>query len=122
MGEWLKKYEWKPGQSGNPAGRPKRLSFEAIVAGVLDEVVPGTDQTKREALARVFVNEMLKRNGAMIREFMLRTWPVIQRHEVKTDGGLDAAHLEREIAAVASQGNGRDPEPERKDGSNGSGV
>lgn len=100
--EHIKEYQWKPGQSGNPKGRPRRPSFEAIVATVLDEQLPGSDITKREALARVFVDAMLKRNGQMIREFLLREWPAVTKHEVDFPGAepndLEAA-LDRFLAA-----------------------
>ena len=78
----IKPYRFKPGQSGNPAGAKKRPKFEHVVAQILDEVVPGSDLTKREALARVFVDSMLKRNGQMIREYLARAWPAVQKHEV----------------------------------------
>jgi hypothetical protein len=74
--------QFKPGQSGNPGGRGKRASFEAIVAQILDEKIPGADMQKREALARVFVDQMLKRDGAMIRAYLDREWPARQLHEL----------------------------------------
>ena len=33
------RHAWKPGESGNPAGRPARASFEAFVEEILDEEV-----------------------------------------------------------------------------------
>ena len=77
-----KAQQFKPGQSGNPGGRGKRVSFEALVAQILDERIPGNDMQKREALARVFVDQMLKRDGAMIRAFLDREWPARQLHEL----------------------------------------
>ena len=87
MPEHLKQYQFKPGQSGNPAGRPKRESFESIVARVLEEKVPGTDMKKREAMARVFIDMLLNRNPAMMKEFLSREWPVVMRHELAGEGG-----------------------------------
>jgi len=83
----LKPYQFKPGQSGNPKGRPARPSFESIVANILDEKIPTTDMKKREALARVFVDMMLQRNPAMMREYLLREWPAVLRHELSGEGG-----------------------------------
>jgi len=83
MPEQLKATRWKKGQTGNPNGRPGRLRFETIVARVLDEKIPGSDTTKREALAKVFVDAMLHRNGQMIREYLAREWPAVQKHEVE---------------------------------------
>ena len=80
--------QWKPGQSGNPSGRPRRESFEAIVARILDEKVPGSDTRKREALARVFVDMLLKRNGQMMREYLAREWPATQKVEASFPEGV----------------------------------
>jgi hypothetical protein len=80
--EQLKPYRWKPGESGNPNGLGKRLSFEKCVARILDEKFERTDQTKREQLARVFVDAMLQCDGRLIKEFLAREWPAIQKLEV----------------------------------------
>jgi len=86
--EAMKKHQWKPGQSGNPKGRPKRLTLEEHIRKVLDEPVDGTDGWDgHEALARVIVNMMVKRNAPIIKEYMEREWPKIQRHELSGDGG-----------------------------------
>jgi len=107
--------KWKKGQSGNPGGRPKgRVSFEAIVAQVLDETLiqKGVPITKRELLARVFVDQMLKKNSQLIREFLSREWPVVQEHELSLYQSDDEGLLDR-LASIrrARRGNGHDPEP-----------
>jgi hypothetical protein len=89
--EHLKDFRWKKGESGNPDGLRKRPSFEAVVGKILDERIPGSDTTKRETLARVFVDSMLKRNGQMIREYLARAWPAVQKHEVELPGVSDAS-------------------------------
>lgn len=95
--------QWKPGQSGNPKGSTKRPSFEEIVSKVLSERIPGSDVTKREGLARVFVDMLLKRNGAMIKEFMARDWPVINRHQVEVEGSdpVKVPTTDERLSAVA---------------------
>ena len=84
--EQLKATRWKKGQSGNPKGMNGRPRFESVVAKILDEKIPGADVTKREAVARVFVNALLKSNGQLIKEFLAREWPAVQKHEVDLPG------------------------------------
>lgn len=94
----LKPFQFKPGQSGNPKGRPKRISFEAQVAKILDEKIPGLDYDKAEATARVFVDMMLSRSESMMREFLARKWPAVQKHEIELPAigpGALAAALDR---------------------------
>jgi len=44
---------WKPGQSGNPKGRPKGAkSLNDLLRKIGDEKLEGTDLTKREAVMR----------------------------------------------------------------------
>lgn len=80
--EHLKATRWKKGQSGNPKGLNGRPRFEAVVAKILDEKIPDSDVTKREEVARVFVDALLRSNGQMIREYLAREWPAVQKHEV----------------------------------------
>ena len=94
--EHLEEWKFKPGESGNPKGRPKRESFETLVRRVLDQTVvlpDGNAITKREALAEVFVSELIARNPAFFREFLKREWPEITQHLVAgiiEDGSEDA--------------------------------
>ena len=119
----LKPYRWKPGQSGNPKGPVARPRFEAVVAQILDEQIPGTDTTKRETVARVFVDMLMKRNGQMIREYLARDWPAVQKHEVDLPG-TDEAALDAALARIAppsktngsARGNGADDTPGTEQG------
>ena len=103
--------KWKPGQSGNPKGRPKGATFEERVASVLGEAVPGTDQTKIDVLARVFVDELLKRNVALIRDYLAREWPAVQKHEHGFIEDPEEADLADSLASVSrrrrTNGSGR---------------
>ncbi len=111
---------WKPGESGNPAGRSKRPSFETLVGAILDERVDRTDlesPTKRDVLARVFVDELLKRRTVLIREYLAREWPV--RHQIDALVGVmdsdevrDALRRKLGQAALGDGANGVDREPD----------
>lgn len=115
----LRKHCFKPGQTGNPNGRPKKVTFEQIVAKVLDEKIGGRDGvsvTRREALARVLVDECLRRNSGLIREVLAREWPAVQSHAIDTRieiGGEDRrAALAGRLDRLAA---GEDDDASRRD-------
>ncbi len=77
---WLVAHQFQPGQSGNPQGyHAGPLTFQQVVSKILDEVVDGKDTTKREELARVFIDEMIvSHNAHLIRAYLDREWPTPQ--------------------------------------------
>ncbi len=103
---------WKPGQSGNPKGRPKNKTFEEAVRAVLSEKLADTDLTKREALARLYVDMLFKRHTAMFKEYLDREWPKIV--EVAVRGAVDAVGLEAALDALQSPGESEVPESARR--------
>lgn len=82
--------KWKPGQSGNPAGKPKGKSFMEWANEVAEEQVKGSEMTKMEFAVRVFFEEVMKRNPRFFVEFLARFAPVPLRHEV---GGLNGGPI-----------------------------
>jgi hypothetical protein len=80
----LKSHRWKPGQSGNPKGKVARESFESIVQRLLDLEHPDKDVdcSRREYIARQFVDMMEGRNDKVLKEFADRVWPKLTKHEI----------------------------------------
>lgn len=87
---------WKPGQSGNPKGRPKKKTFEELVEEELSAELKGTDgMIGREALAKHFARKLFKDKDAFA-HYIKRAWPEVSRHEVSADIDMNA---EMQIAA-----------------------
>ena len=95
------KYRFKPGESGNPAGRPKGKTLEQSIKDILGEEVVGPDGdavSKLEILSRVVMDKAIHdRDIATISLLAKRLWPEVRQHEVSADVLLaqeieDAAH------------------------------
>jgi hypothetical protein len=91
---------WKKGESGNPTGRPTgggRVSFETLVNRALDKQLPNHGVTKREMLAEIFVDQLLKRkNDAAFGHYIRRGWPEVSKHEISAEVDMNA---EMQVAA-----------------------
>ncbi|MEX2218510.1 MAG: DUF5681 domain-containing protein [Phycisphaerales bacterium] len=78
---------WKPGQSGNPGGRPRGESITAT----LRRLVAETEHNGRpiqDLLAEVLLKEALKGKYPFAREILERLdGRVSERHEVRVEGG-----------------------------------
>jgi hypothetical protein len=65
-------YRFKPGQSGNPGGRPKGTSISAIMSELRDEVDPKEKKNRAEILARAFF-KMAEKNPSFANIVLDRT-------------------------------------------------
>ncbi len=70
---------YRPGQSGNPKGRPKRKGLEEILRDHLEKTVPGSngeETTRLELMAKVLFSEgITKRNSKVMLAIFDRLWP-----------------------------------------------
>ena len=59
--DWLKPYHWKPGQSGNPNGRPKSNPVTEAYRDILEARIPGDpdERTFAQAIAQVMLEGAL---------------------------------------------------------------
>lgn len=90
--EWLKEYQYKPGESGNPNGRPKGESITAKLRKILEEVSPD-GRTYADIIAKEIVNNILDQGGnlkhgfntPLLRELLERVEGKIpDKHEIET--------------------------------------
>ena len=70
---------WRPGESGNPAGRPsnRKLFEEALGRAVVEHA---------EAIVEALVRRAIEGDGRMMTALLDRLVPLVTRHEVDADG------------------------------------
>lgn len=83
---------WKPGQSGNPKGRPptRRLFEEAFSRAVADNA---------EAIAAVLVRGAIEGDARMMTALLDRLVPRVTRHELEGEAAPSRVVLEFEPPA-----------------------
>lgn len=86
-------YRFKPGQSGNAAGRPKEPTLGEHVLNVLNNEtvkVNGIDTAKMEAVARILVEKAIRdQDLPTITLLAKRIWPEVNHHELSGSVGLE---------------------------------
>jgi hypothetical protein len=90
---------WKPGQAGNPKGKPKRKKLEELVLDLMAKKDPKTGKPPMAVLARHIVDRLLMGDTEMIRLMANRLWPEIKNYSVEASFDLSgsAAELQRRI-------------------------
>jgi len=66
-----KEFQWKPGQSGNPKGRPK-FSLVSILKELLQEVPEGKKEMKAKVLMREAIEKAMEGDTFMLRDIINR--------------------------------------------------
>lgn len=93
---------FKPGQSGNPGGRPKGKSLTALLRERLDEVDPATGKTIAEMVVEGWINAARDGNVPAIKEALDRTeGKVPDKLETKNDTNVSISlHLKAGLDKV----------------------
>ena len=82
--------QWKPGQSGNPKGRPKSATISEEIRAALEEFIKhgGQNLSTREAIAQVIIKQALAGRYTFVKEIMDRTeGKVAEKMEMSGPGG-----------------------------------
>jgi len=107
-----KSTQWKPGQSGNPSGRPKQTKFDEALKQVLAN--EGADgQTGAESLAESVLRHAKKGNGRMAQLLAERTGGRPQQHltiEGMIDAKVSLEEIDTKIAELLRRAADREPE------------
>jgi len=103
--------QWKPGQSGNPAGRPpKEASLTSLLKEVIWEICPKDKEgrTWRELQVLALLTLAMKGNSVAIREIWSRLEGNVEQtldinQNVKVSVEKAAEHLMDELGRISSR-------------------
>lgn len=79
---------WKPGQSGNPNGRPKGLSFTEAIKAELMKMPAGTKMTYLEAAVKKVMTKIVVDGDSRIISKMWDHLDGAPKQKVDLEGGL----------------------------------
>lgn len=79
---------WKPGQSGNPKGRPKRPSITDLAHEYLQEVDKETGETRLRQLVRSVCIGAIKREKSPLHELLARIDPAPSGNNITINNNL----------------------------------
>jgi hypothetical protein len=102
--DYIKPYQFKPGQSGNPGGRPKGKSPSKYALDKFTDIDPKTGKTIAELIADKWINQAIEGLTDARRDLLDRTeGKVIQtyqidKHEINITGSVDDLIKLRELA------------------------
>jgi len=112
---------WKPGESGNPAG-VNQYTYRREAEKDLDE---WCKEYGRE-MVRVIADAARAGKPWAAKLMLDRILPAVQKHEVDIPEGTEASTLLARLSRIAparrTNGDGREPEPKRPNGSGGVGT
>jgi hypothetical protein len=94
---------WKPGQSGNPGGRPKGTSISKLMSAILEETDPKTKKQIAEKVARKII-EHAEDNASFTNILLDRTeGRVVEKVEVSVLENLAEEMAEGRKRAAAKE-------------------
>ena len=77
---------WKPGQSGNPRGRPKQRKLEDTILELLSKPIDPSNKdsgTAHDLLASEIVKRCFQgKDSTLMREVLKRLWPEVSKVEL----------------------------------------
>lgn len=94
--ENIKKHQWKPGQSGNPSGRPKGMTLTKLLRQRMDEGF-------LDKLAEMVLEKASEGDIKAFQEIFDRLDPKTAKHEVKTETERSREEMEAELAALLAK-------------------
>ena len=81
---------WKPGQSGNPSGRPKNTFSQLVEEELRTKSKKDPELSKLEELAKDYVDQLLEATLRDRRDYLARVWPEVKQTQVT---GVESAEV-----------------------------